>query len=383
MEIQFHPASGRGRVRTLALGPAGERAAIAVAAVAAALASSLVLTVPGMAARRAREEAFAGSALESRHVRTDFERLREMALRVRERALEQGDLLNRVAFLYGIAPAGWPRVLDPQRRWLSATSPEALADRLSPYLRGLEKAQGILGRPERADPSRAATIPSLLPIDAKVFEAAARFGPRVSPWTGEDEFFPGVDIAAPAGSSVVSPAAGTVAFVGTVRRTRGGWFWRLGNLVVISHRESGATVFGHLARVDVRPGQAIRRGDRIGAVGASGWALSPQLHYELWRAETDGLRPTDPLFSALDRRLGPPSFSLEQMLATAAPDPLEPLPGIQINAERARGGGTRSVARGSTGQGRRRAAPAAARSARSAGDGPPAAAARPPGDRPR
>jgi murein DD-endopeptidase MepM/ murein hydrolase activator NlpD len=291
MELQFHPASGRGRVRTLALGPVGERAAIGIAALAATLAWSLVITVPAMAARRVRQDAFTTVVAESRQRRAELARVAHLVSALRARALDQGDLLNRVAFLYGVAPAAWPRVLNPERSWLSQAPPETVSDRLSGYLRALERAQGIVGAAERAEPSRALTMPSIVPVEAGLFEPLARFGPRVSPWTGEEEFFPGVELAAPAGSAVVSPAEGTVAFTGNVRRTSGGWLWRLGNVIVVSHGAPGATVFGHLARIEVRRGQRVRRGDRIGTVGASGWALSPQLHYEFWRAERGGLRP--------------------------------------------------------------------------------------------
>jgi murein DD-endopeptidase MepM/ murein hydrolase activator NlpD len=345
MEFQFHPASGRGRVRTLVLGPRGERVLIALAGAAAALGWSLLVSVPGLASRRLRRDSFVAAMAESRNLRDEDDHVARFASALRARALDHGDLFNRIAFLYGIEPAGWPRLLNPQRPWLSAASAQAVAKDLPLYQRALRRASEILELREEADPARAAVIPSILPVEAGLFEPAARFGPRLSPWTGEEEFFPGVDIAAPAGASVVSPGAGTVVFTGNVRRTRGGWLWRLGNVVVISHGESGATVFGHLARIDVRRGQPVKRGDRIGSVGATGWALSPQLHYELWRSGRDGLRPTDPLFAALDQRSRRNSFSLEQMLATSAPLPLEPLPGIQISAERVRGGPDRSIAR--------------------------------------
>jgi murein DD-endopeptidase MepM/ murein hydrolase activator NlpD len=101
----------------------------------------------------------------------------------------------------------------------------------------------------------------------------------------------------------------------------------LGNLIVLSHGASGATVFGYLSEIDVRRGQRVARGQRLGAVGATGWAISPRLHYEYWRPAEGGLRPTDPLFAVLDHRLGRKPLSLDQMLATSAPGPLDPLPG--------------------------------------------------------
>ena len=117
-------------------------------------------------------------------------------------------------------------------------------------------------------------------------------------------------------------------------------------MIVLSHGGRGATVFGHLSRIDVRRGQRVARGQRIGAVGSTGWAISPQLHYEFWRPERGTLRPTDPLFAALDRRLGRNPVSLEQMEATSAPGPLDPLPGLSSALERPDAGASGS--RGST-----------------------------------
>jgi len=96
---------------------------------------------------------------------------------------------------------------------------------------------------------------------------------------------------------------------------------------------SAATVFGHLARIDVRRGQKVVRGARLGTVGVSGWALSPQLHYEYWRNDGERLRPTDPLFAVLDLPLERKPYSLERMAASWAPGPLDSLPGIDVRAK--------------------------------------------------
>jgi murein DD-endopeptidase MepM/ murein hydrolase activator NlpD len=328
MEIQVHPGSGRSTVRTLRLSRWMEIASLAGAAVGAILAVSLWLTVPVAASRRLHLER--QDEVESGSVRL-LETRRAAIARggvLRARALAAGDLLNRLAFLYGVAPERWPRGLDPDVSLLPPPAPEDLPDRLEGFHRALERGLAILAAREREDPDLADRCPAVLPVDAPVYAPASLFGPGVSPWTGKEEFFQGIELAAPAGSPVIASGGGTVLFAGRIRPSPGRWLWRLGNLVVLSHGEQGATLYGHLSRIDARRGQRVRRGEVLGRVGSTGWAMSPQLHYEFWRSDGASLRPTDPLFAILDRRIEPQPVSLGRMLGTSAPGPIEPLPGL-------------------------------------------------------
>ena len=334
MEIQFHPASGRRGVRTISLSRAALRAAAAGSAALLLLAASLGVTVPAVAARLSRQRDDALVEREARILRQQQARAEQEAAGLKERGMDRADLLNRIAFLYEIPPARWPRALAPERGLLAGTGAESIARGLEICLRALERGRAILESCEESDRDLPDHVPSRIPLSAQPFEPAAFFGPRVSPWTGQDEFFLGADIAAAQGVPVVAPGAGTVVFAGTARRSSSGWFWRLGNMIVLSHGGSGATVFGHLSRVDVRRGQRVALGQRLGAVGATGWAISPQLHYEYWRPAGSALAPTDPLFAVLDHRLGRKPLSLDQMLATSAPGPLDPLPGLDAGAAR-------------------------------------------------
>jgi murein DD-endopeptidase MepM/ murein hydrolase activator NlpD len=83
----------------------------------------------------------------------------------------------------------------------------------------------------------------------------------------------GVDYTAPSGTTVRSVADGVVEFAGV----RNGY----GNVIEIRHGGERSTLYAHLSRIDVRTGQRVEQGVRIGAVGATGWATGPHLHFEL------------------------------------------------------------------------------------------------------
>lgn len=82
----------------------------------------------------------------------------------------------------------------------------------------------------------------------------------------------GIDYAAPTGTPVRNVGDGVVSFAGR----QGGY----GNVVIVRHAGGKETLYAHLSRVDVRNGQRVEQGSRIGAVGATGWATGPHLHFE-------------------------------------------------------------------------------------------------------
>ena len=317
------------------MGETGGRVLVAISAVLVLLAVSLWITVPLVLSRIERDRGRGVARGDSKRVEADVEALRQAASVLRQRARGRADLENRIAFLYGVPPSTWPPALAPESRMLVDEDPERVAGGMPAFLHALENGRAILAKREAEDPRLVREVPAILPLGDAVFEPSAYFGPRRSPWTNEEEFLTGVEIAAPAGATVVAPGEGVVCFAGTVRQGMGGHLWQLGNVVILSHGSRGATVFGHLGRIDVRRGQRVSRGARIGAVGASGWAVSPQLHYEYWRSDGTALRPTNPLFAVLDLELETKPYSLERMDASWAPGQFSGLPGIGIQADEA------------------------------------------------
>lgn len=82
----------------------------------------------------------------------------------------------------------------------------------------------------------------------------------------------GIDYAAPSGTPVRCVGDGFVEFTGP----KNGY----GNVVEVRHSGGRTTLYAHLRRIDVRHGQRVERGDRLGTVGATGWATGPHLHFE-------------------------------------------------------------------------------------------------------
>ncbi len=88
----------------------------------------------------------------------------------------------------------------------------------------------------------------------------------------------GVDIGCPAGTPVFAPADGEVA----VPYNDGSF----GIAAALRHPDGWYTLYAHLSRVDVAPGQQLRAGDRIGLSGATGYVTGPHLHWQLCAVPT-------------------------------------------------------------------------------------------------
>ncbi|MGS0756753.1 M23 family metallopeptidase, partial [Roseateles sp. GG27B] len=97
---------------------------------------------------------------------------------------------------------------------------------------------------------------------------AMRFHPILQTWRRHL----GIDYGAPIGTAVRTVGDGSVEFAG--------WQNGFGNVIFVHHSGDRTTVYAHLSRIDVKRGQRVDQGQRIGAVGATGWATGPHLHFE-------------------------------------------------------------------------------------------------------
>ena len=134
------------------------------------------------------------------------------------------------------------RSVTPEQLWRGKFKPPVESDPLPTF-----------GTPE--------TYPATEPVEGKT---DAIFG----------EYHRGVDYPVPQGTAVHSPAAGTVQLSGPLTLT--------GDTVVIDHGQGVLSVFYHLSRVDVRPGDPVYAGQRLGLSGDSGIAAAPHVHWGVY-----------------------------------------------------------------------------------------------------
>lgn len=128
------------------------------------------------------------------------------------------------------------------------------------------------GRGAYYDPSGRSRKRAFLASPMEFSRVTSGFAMRMHPILQRMRAHLGVDYAAPTGTPVRAIGDGTVEFAG--------WQNGYGNVVQMRHDKERTTLYAHLSRIDVRKGQKIEQGQHVGAVGATGWATGPHLHFE-------------------------------------------------------------------------------------------------------
>lgn len=123
---------------------------------------------------------------------------------------------------------------------------------------------------------RSVSIPSRMPLESAALTSG--FGMRTHPVLGGRRGHKGIDLASPTGTPIYATADGVV--------TRADWFSSYGLYISLDHGAQLETRYGHLSRLNVAEGQAVRKGDLIGYVGSTGRSTGPHLHYEVRIAGT-------------------------------------------------------------------------------------------------
>ena len=123
-------------------------------------------------------------------------------------------------------------------------------------------------------------LPLSAPVDA--YRVTSKYGKRKDPLNGRWGMHYGMDMAAPSGTPLLVPSAGTV--------VSAGWHAGFGRTVEIDHGLGIRTRYGHLRSITVKKGEKVGVRDTIGLLGSSGRSTGPHVHYEIL---VDG-KPVDP-----------------------------------------------------------------------------------------
>ncbi|MBN2141313.1 MAG: M23 family metallopeptidase [Desulfovibrionaceae bacterium] len=175
------------------------------------------------------------------------------------------------------ASKGGPNTNDFSKGYLPLYRQELLARKMHDFLRQLNvearleevRQQEIIHRLQ-TDLDRLESTPSIWPATGWL---TSHFAWRTSPFTGKREFHKGIDISAPRGTPIYAPARGKIVFAGRDSS--------YGLSVKLRHDSSLETVYAHLQRFAIKPGQNVSRGELLGYVGNTGRSTGPHLHYEV------------------------------------------------------------------------------------------------------
>ena len=129
-----------------------------------------------------------------------------------------------------------------------------------------------------------AALPSRWPLRGPVNSG---FGGRESPWSAKSEFHSGLDIGAPIGTPVKSPAPGTVVFAGVHPE--------YGQTLIIDHGHETKSLYGHLSKLQATVNQKVQRGEVVALSGNTGRSSGPHLHYEI-QVKGQSVNPTSYLW---------------------------------------------------------------------------------------
>jgi murein DD-endopeptidase MepM/ murein hydrolase activator NlpD len=166
------------------------------------------------------------------------------------------------AVTIGVTPRDWPiervngvpaKTVDP---------PPAIAARMAREQAAVSAAR------TRDDPRTGFAEHFVWPVEGRI---SGRFGNQRIYNGTPGSAHSGMDIAAPAGTPVRAPAAGVVTFADDLYLT--------GGTILLDHGHGVSSNFLHLSRMDVQPGDVVTQGQVIGAVGATGRATGPHLHW--------------------------------------------------------------------------------------------------------
>lgn len=117
----------------------------------------------------------------------------------------------------------------------------------------------------------AAADAEVMVTPTKNFKLSARFGDSGPYWSTGRHM--GLDFAAPMGTAILAADGGKVVEAGPAGA--------YGNFVEVAHGDGTRTRYAHLSSIEVKKGQSVARGQRLGGLGSTGNSTGPHLHFEV------------------------------------------------------------------------------------------------------
>lgn len=159
-----------------------------------------------------------------------------------------------------------------------------------------------------------ASRPSINPISsADPCWMTSSYGYRKDPFTGRRTAHHGIDLAGPYGLDIHAAGGGTVI---SAHNTGYGY----GKLVKVDHGFGYISIYAHLQEILVKPGQHVKRGEVVGAMGSTGRSTGPHLHYEVRK---NG-HPVNPMYFFYEN-LSPEEYTLLASKVVSKLGPYQPV----------------------------------------------------------
>lgn len=203
-----------------------------------------------------------------------------MARRVGEmqaKIMQLDALGERVAGLAGVSPTFNPKAA-PGRGGLLVSprplSPEEVStelDKLQNAVADRTDYMNVLDARLTSLSGLKAMQPTVMPVSQGYDDSS--FGWRIDPLTGTRALHEGVDFSAPTGTPIVAAAGGVV----VAAEFNSGY----GYMVDIDHGNDLVTRYAHASKLLVKPGDLVKRGQRIALVGSTGRSTGAHLHFEV------------------------------------------------------------------------------------------------------
>ena len=124
-----------------------------------------------------------------------------------------------------------------------------------------------------------ASIPSIKPVKETALKKDVKFlsgfGIRIHPIHKLRRFHKGLDFTAPQGTDIQATGDGRIA---SINKTGSGY----GKHLMIDHGYGYKTLYAHMHTINVKEGDIVKKGQKLGLVGSTGASTAPHLHYEVW-----------------------------------------------------------------------------------------------------